>query len=94
MKLRRLTVLAASLSAVVLIGNTLQSEVGDQTYAENYPPVICPVVGSGSATQISLNSSTKLVRPLFKKRVSLKKAKIEFSLVSNRVVLAFFKLTR
>lgn len=87
MKLRRLTVLAASLSAVVLIGNTLQSEVGDQTYAENYPPVICPVVGSGSATQISLNSSTKLVRPLFKKRVSLKKAKTTRLLTSENSIL-------
>lgn len=87
MKLRRLTILTVSLTAVILIGNTLQSEVGDQTYAENYPPVICPVVGSGTATQISLNSSSKLVRPLFKKRVSLRKAKTTRLLTSENSIL-------
>lgn len=87
LKLRRLTILIASLSAVVLLGNTLQSGVADKTYAENYPPSICPVIGGGVATQISLNSSTKLVRPLFKKRVSLKKARTTRLLTSENSIL-------
>ncbi len=75
MKFRRLLVLVLTLALVIVAGNTLQSGVGDKTYAEIYPPVICPVVGSGTNSQISLNSSTKLVRPLFKKRITLRPAK-------------------
>ena len=86
-KLRRLAILASSLALTLFIGNTLQSEVGDKSYAEIYPPVICPVVGSGTNSQVSLNSSSKLVRPLYKKRVSLNPAKTTRLLISNNSVL-------
>ena len=87
LKLRRLAILMVSLLIVIYAGDTLQSEVGDKTYANNFPAVICPVVGSGITTQISLNSSTKMVRSLYKKRVTLSKAKTTRLLTTNNSVL-------
>lgn len=87
MKLRKLMILILTLTLVIALGNTLQSGVADKTYAENYPPVICPVVGSGTNSQISLNSSTKLVRPLFKKRITLKPAKTTRLLTNTNSIM-------
>lgn len=87
MKLRRLLVLVLSLVLVIIAGNTLQSGVANKDYAEIYPPVICPVVGSSTNSQISLNSSTKLVRPLFKKRITLKPAKTTRLLTSTDSIM-------
>lgn len=87
MKIRRLSILIATLTATLLIGNTLQSEVGDKSYAEIYPPVICPVVGSNTNSQISLNSSSKLVRPLFNKRITLAPAKTTRILTNTNSIL-------
>lgn len=87
MKLRRLLILTGSLTLTLLVGNTLQSEVGDKSYAENYPPVICPAVGSATNSQISLNSSSKLIRSLYKKRVSLNPAKTTRLLTNTNSIL-------
>lgn len=87
LKLRKLAILASTLVLVLLASNALKSGVGDKNYAEIYPPVICPVIGSGTNSQISLNSSSKMVRQLYKKRISLKPAKTTRLLTNTNSIL-------
>lgn len=74
MKIRRLAFLIALFTFVVGVGNYLQAGADFRKYSENYPELVCPNIG-GAQTQVSLTTSTRLVRFLPAKAVKFIPAK-------------------
>jgi hypothetical protein len=86
MKLRRLIYLVTIFAIASLIGNLLQADGDSRKFSENYPELVCPNIG-GAQTQVSLNTSKRLIRLLPAKSYKFKPAKTKRLLTNQSSVI-------
>ena len=57
MRFKRPIVIAAIISATLILGNVNQDSVTNTAFSESYPPVVCPATPSGESSAISVPST-------------------------------------